>query len=71
MGGVPSYEGIPAGGGRAQGGPARGCTYPGRCTWQEGVPAQEVPAQVLPPVNRMTDRCKNIILPQTLFMGGN
>ena len=23
------------------------------------------------PVNRMTDRCKNITLPQTLFAGGN
>ena len=25
----------------------------------------------LPRVNRMTDRCKNITLPQTLFAGGN
>ena len=24
-----------------------------------------------PPVNRMTERCKNITLPQTLFAGGN
>ena len=24
-----------------------------------------------PPVNRMTDRCKNITLPQTSFAGGN
>ena len=24
-----------------------------------------------PPVNRMTDRCKNITLPQTLFAGDN
>ena len=24
-----------------------------------------------PPVNRMTNRCKNITLPQTLFAGGN
>ena len=24
-----------------------------------------------PPVNRMTDRCKNITLPQTSFTGGN
>ena len=30
-----------------------------------------VPAQVLPPVNRMTDRCKNITLLQTSFAGGN
>ena len=27
-----------------------------------------VPGQVLPPVNRMTDRCKNITLPQTSFV---
>ena len=49
-----------------------GCTCPGGwgCTCQ-GVPAWEVPAQggtcpaqVLPPVNRMTNRCKNITLPQ-------
>ena len=25
----------------------------------------------VPPVNRMTDRCKNITLPQTSFAGGN
>ena len=37
---------------------------------QEGVPAKGVPAQVLPPVNRMTDRYKNITLPQTSFAGG-
>ena len=31
-----------------------------------------VPAQVLPlPVNRITDRCKNITLPQASFAGGN
>ena len=28
-----------------------------------------VPAQVLPPVNRMRDRYKNITLPQTSFAG--
>ena len=27
--------------------------------------------QVLPPVNRMTNRCKNITLPQTAFAGSN
>ena len=43
---------------------------------QGGVPAHGVSlpggvlAQVLPPVNRMTDRCKNITLPQTSFAGG-
>ena len=37
-----------------------------------GVPGPRgTPAQVLPPpVNRMTDRCKNITLPQTSFAGG-
>ena len=51
---------------------ARGVYLPG------GVPAQGVylprgiHAQgVLPPVNRMTDRCKNITLAQTSFAGGN
>ena len=43
----------------------------------EGVPTQGcVPAgggtcPGTPPVNRMTDRCKNITLPQISFMGGN
>ena len=45
----------------------------GGYTWSGGVPGPGggVPAQVLPPVNRMTDRCKNITLPQTSFAGGN
>ena len=60
--------------------PGQGCTWsggvpgprrvpgPGGCTWSQlGVPAQVLP----PPVNRITDRCKNITLPQTLFAGGN
>ena len=29
------------------------------------------PGPGIPPVNRMTDRCKNITLPQTSFAGGN
>ena len=33
------------------------------------LPGGGVPAHILPPVNRMTDRCKNITLPQTLFVG--
>ena len=47
--------------------PAQGVYLP------RGVPAQGgVPAQVLPLLmNRMTDRCKNITLPQTSFAGGN
>ena len=58
------------------GGTCPGCTCQGGCTCQRGVPARGVPggvpAQVLhPPVNRMTDRCKNITLPQTSFAGGN
>ena len=36
-------------------------------TWSWGgclVPGGAVPGQVLPPLNRMTDACKNITLPQ-------
>ena len=36
-----------------------------------GVPARGGYLPRYPPVNRMTDRCKNITLPQTLFAGGN
>ena len=36
-----------------------------------GVVSQHALKQTPPPVNRMTDRCKNIILPQTSFSGGN
>ena len=32
-----------------------------------GIPAC---TEAEPPVNRMTDRCKNITLPQTTFTGG-
>ena len=48
---------------------------PGGCLLQ--VPGEGVSApgprgcQVLPPVNRMTNRCKNITLPQTSPAGGN
>ena len=55
-GGVPAQGDVPTLGVHLSGG---------------GVPAEGVPAQVLPPVNRMTDRCKNITLPQTSFAGGN
>ena len=52
-------------GGPAQGGvPARGCTCLG-VYLAEGV---YLP-RYSPPVNRMTDRCKNITLPQTSFAG--
>ena len=33
-----------------------------------GGPVRETPS--FPPVNRITDRCKNITLPQTSFAGG-
>ena len=67
--------GIPARGCTCQGIPAQGVYLPEGVnllgdTCPGGVPAGGVPAQVLPPVNRMTDRCKNITLPQTLFAGG-
>ena len=43
----------------------RGCTCPG------GVPASGVYLpRYSPPEDRMTDRCKNITLPQTSFSGG-
>ena len=65
-----SQHALPGGGMYLPGGvPARGCTCLG------GVPARGyLPAGYLPrypPMNRMTDRCKNITLPQTSFEGGN
>ena len=47
----------------------------GGCTWSWGVylVLGGVPAlggSDTPPVNRMTNRCKNITLPQTSFAGG-
>ena len=69
--GVPAQEGVPAWG-VCTGQGAGGCTCWGGCTCPGDVPAWGVPAQVPhPPVNRMTDRCKNITLPQTSFAGGN
>ena len=68
-GGVCSWGGVP--GPRRVSGPragvclllgggvcSGGCLLPGGC-------------QVLPPVNRMTNRYKNITLPQTSFAGSN
>ena len=52
---------------------SQGCTWSWGCVpGPRGVPGPGgVPAQVLSPlVNRMTDRCKNITLPQTPFAGG-
>ena len=40
----------------------------GVCSGGVGIPACTEADQS--PVNRMTDRCKNITLPQTLFAGG-
>ena len=49
-GGVPGAGGVPGTGG---------------CTWYQGVYLiRGVPAQVLPPVKRITDACENITLPQ-------
>ena len=45
---------------------------PGGCTCSQGgmyLPGRYLP-RYSPPVNRMTDRCKNITLPQTSFAGG-
>ena len=41
----------------------------GGCLVQGGVVSQHALRQT-PPVKRMTDRCKNITLPQTSFAGG-
>ena len=70
VGGVPAWGwGVYLPGGV----PAWGVYLPGVCVYLPGgcVPAQGVPAQVLLPVNRMTDRCKNITFPQTSLAGGN
>ena len=77
-GGVPGLGSVSGQGGV----PGPGGTWSGGCTWsQVGVPGLGVylvwgvylPRYSLPhlPVNRMTDRCKNITLPQTSFAGGN
>ena len=84
LGGVPGpggctwSRGLPAHGGTCsvgvylvQGGvpgPGEGvcvCLLPGR------VPGPRAVSGTRPPVNRMTNRCKNITLPQTSFAGGN
>ena len=44
--------------------PQQPCTH-----WQTCMPPQATTHA--PPMNRMTDRCKNIALPQTSFAGGN
>ena len=50
--------------------PARGVYLPRGCTCPRGyLPGGYLP-RYSPPVIRMTDRCKNITLPQTSFTGG-
>ena len=71
LGGVPAQgvylaRGVPAQGVYLPGGYLpRGLYLPGGCTCMGGT----CPG-TLPPVNRMTDRCKNITWPQTSFAGG-
>ena len=80
--GVYLVRGVPGPGGctwsRGVPGPGVGCTwFPGGVPGQGGVPGPGgvprpggvylVPGQVLPPVNRMTNRCKNITLAKTSF----
>ena len=60
----PSMLCTRGGGATSQGCLGRGASR-GVSSW--GVP----PPGGLPPVNRMTNRCKNITLPQTSFAGGN
>ena len=57
QGGVPALGSVPD---------HRGCTWSGVCTWSGWGTCPGIP-----PVNKMTDRCKNITLPQTSFAGGN
>ena len=79
-GGVCSWRvGVPGPGGCLD---PRGMPGPHGGAWSPGVPGPRgVPGlggglsqhalRQNPPVNRMTDRCKNITLPQTSFAGGN
>ena len=74
VGGVPAWGVyMPRGVYLPRGVPTQGVCLPG------GVPAwglylprgRGYLSRYSPPVNRMTDRCKNITLPQTSFAGGN
>ena len=63
-GGTWSRGGVP--------GARGGYLVPGGCTWSRGgvgvyLVWGGVPGQVPPPVNRMTNRCKNITLAKTSF----
>ena len=47
------------------------CLVPGGCLpGSGGGPVSQHALRQIPPMNRMTDRCKNITLPQTSFAGG-
>ena len=60
------------GGGPGPGGPGPGGVPGlGGCLVWRGVVSHHALRQTPPPVNRMTNRCKNITLPQTPFAGGN
>ena len=68
-GGVPAWGGVPT----QRVYLPRECTCPGGVYLPGGVPVQRgcTCPGTPPPVNRMTDRCKNSTLPQTSFAGGN
>ena len=64
---LPGEGGLPAGGFPCQGGSfPGGCLLLGGCLLPGGSPWWETPS-----VNRMTNRCNNITLPQASFAGGN
>ena len=81
QGGVPEQGGLTCQGGYLPRGVnlpggylPRGVNLPGGVPAQGGLPARGGTCQgtpPIPPVNRMTDRSKNITLPQTSFAGGN
>ena len=74
LGGVPARRVYLPGGYLPGGVPAQGGVYlPGGVHLPRGVcvPAWGCTCPGTPPVNRMTERCKNITLPQTSFAGGN
>ena len=60
MGGSPQQGGLPC----------RGVSPAGGVSLEGGLPACTEADPPPPPVNRMTNRCKNITLPQTSFAGG-
>ena len=64
---VPDPGGAWSGGVCSEGCLVQGGSAPGGGGWWY----PSMPEADTPPVNRMTDRCKNITLPQTLFAGGN